>query len=183
MTQHEPTDDARPRTDRTRRTVLGSAAIAALGLGGISTAAAQQRGNSGNNGNGGRVTGMYKATYAYDENGDHYWYNRSNRGLEQGTVDSIDELDQETLTTCEYKVQYQGSFGDDPYLDMGWIRNNIVCTGENPDNQNVLYVSEEDHRYTGEGKPIWGTWEYFVDAQRGEGNVLVTDHVRPAQSD
>jgi len=183
MTQHEPTDDARPCTARTRRTVLGSAAIAALGLGGISTAAAQQRGNSGNNGNGDRVTGMYKATYAYDENGDYYQYNGSNRGLEQGTVDSIDELDQETLTTCEYKIQYQGSFGDDPYLDMGWIRNNIVCTGENPDNRNVLYVSEDDPRYTGEGESIWGTWEYFVDAQRGAGNVLVTDHVRPAQSE
>lgn len=183
MTHQPPTDDSRPPTIQTRRAVLGSAAIAALGLGGISTATAQQRGNSGNNGNGDRETGMYKATYAYDENGDWYQYNGSNRGLERGTVDSIDALDQSTLTTCEYKIQYQGSFGDDPYLDMGWIRNNIVCKGETPENQNVLYVSEEDPRYTGEGEPIWGTWEYFVDAQRGQGNVLVTDHVRPAQSD
>jgi hypothetical protein len=125
---------------------------------------------------------MYKATYAYDQNGDWYGYNLSDQGLESGSVESIDALDEATLTTCYYKVQYQGSFGDDPYLDMGWIRNNVVCRGYEPDSRNVLFVSEEDHRYTGEGEPIWNTWEYFVDARRGQGNVLITDSVRPSES-
>lgn len=184
MTQPPRTHDSRrSRPLRTRRAVLRGTAVAALGLGGVSTVAAQQRGNDGNDGNGDKVTGMYKATYAYDQNGDWYQYNGSNLGRETGTVGSIDDLDQATLTTCDYKIQYQGSFGDDPYLDVGWIRNNIVCKGYEPDNRNVLYVSEEDNRYTGEGTPIWGTWEYFVDARRGRGNVLVTDHVRPARSD
>lgn len=183
MTTPPSRNDAQAPLQKTRRAVLGATAIAALGLGGASTVGAQPGGgNDGNNGNGSKETGVYKATYAYDQAGDWYQYNGSNRGLEIGTVDSIDELDQDTLTTCYYKVQYQGDFGDDPYLDMGWIRNNIVCKGYEPDNQNVLYVSEEDHRYTGNRPSIWGTWEYFVDAQRGAGNVLITDTVRPAQS-
>jgi hypothetical protein len=165
-----------------RRTVLGTAALATLGLAGTSSVSARQRGNDKNRGNGDRETGMYKATYAYDAD-DWYGYNLSNAGAESGTVGSVDELDQDTLTVCEYKVQYQGSFGDDPYLDMGWIRNNVVCKGYEPDNRNVLFVSQGDPRYTGEGTPIWDTWEYFVDARRGEGNVLVTDDVRPAQSE
>jgi len=166
-----------------RRTVLGTTALATLGLTGISSVSAQQRGNDKNQGNGDKETGMYKATYAYDANGDWYGDNMSNLGEESGSVSAISELDQDTVTVCEYKVQYQGSFGDDPYLDMGWIRNNVVCTGYEPDNRNVLFVSKEDNRYTGDGTPIWGTWEYFVDAQRGSGNVLVTDDVRPAQSE
>lgn len=164
---------------KTRRAVLGGS-IGLLGLSAVSIGAAQ-RGND-SNGQSDQVTGMYKATYAYDQNGDWYGDNLSDRGRQTGTVARIDDLDQSTLTTCHYKVQYQGSFGDDPYLDMGWIRNNIVCKGYEPDNQNVLYVSEEDHRYTGDGEPIWNSWEYFVDARRGEGNVLITEDVRPAQS-
>lgn len=165
---------------KTRRAVLGGAAVGLLGLSSISPAAAQ-RGND-SNGQSNQVTGMYKATYAYDNNGDWWGYNLSDQGVEAGSVESIDDLEQSTLTTCYYKVQYQGSFGDDPYLDMGWIRNNIVCKGYEPDNRNVLYVSEDDPRYTGDGKEIWGSWEYFVDAQRGKGNVLITDDVRPSQS-
>lgn len=164
-----------------RRTALKGLGLS-LGLALVPTASATQRGNDKNSGNGDKETGMYKSTYAYDDEGDWYGYNMSNQELVFGTVASIDELDQETLTTCYYKVQYQGSFGDDPYLDMGWIRNNVVCKGYEPDNRNVLFVSQEDERYTGEGEPIWGTWEYFVDARRGEGNVLITDEVRPSQS-
>lgn len=175
--KHQPTDSNQYR--QSRRAILSTAVAATLGLAGVSTVSAQQRGNDGNNGNGDKETGMYKATYAYDQNGDWYGYNMSNQGAESGTMNSVEDLDQSTVTVCEYKVQYQGSFGDDPYLDMGWIRNNIVCKGYEPDNRNVLYVSEGDPRYTGEGTPIWNTWEYFVDAQRGEGNV--ENHVRPSR--
>lgn len=184
MTKPPQTDDSHEQLQRTRRAVLGATALAALGLGGVTTAGAQQRGNDGNNGNGPKETGVYKSTYAYDQNGDWYLYNGSNLGQESGTVASIDELDQETLTTCYYKNQYQGSFGNDPYLDMGWIKNNVVCKGYEPDNRNVLWVHESDPRYTGSGEPAFGgTWEVHVDSRRGEGNVPITDKVRPAQSD
>lgn len=174
MTQNPPED-----SNHSRRTLLRTTGLAALGLASLPTAMAQSRGNEGSNSD--TVSGMYKSTYAYDANGDWYGENMSNRGLESGTVGSISELDQDTLTTCYYKVQYQGSFGDDPYLDMGWIKNNVVCKGYEPDNRNVLWVHESDPRYTGTGQPAFGgTWEVHVDSRRGEGNVL-TDKVRPAQ--
>lgn len=161
-------------TTTSRRRVLRGIALAGLTTSAISTAAAQGQGKSN--------TGKYNAIYAYDQNGDWYGKNMSNRGLETGTVDSIDELDQDTLTTCYYKVLYGGSFGNDPYLDTGWIRNNVRCKGYEPDNRNVLFVHESDPRYEGDpDQAIWGTWEYHVDAQRGKGNTLITDKVRPAQ--
>lgn len=165
---------------RSRRTVLKGLALATLAGGSIGTAGAKdpKRGNGGNNGNGDTVTGMYKALVVYDADGNMYMRNYSNRGLEQGSLSAIDE---ETRTDCYYKVQYRGSFGDDPYLDMGSIRNNIVCKGYEPDNRNVQYVHESDPRYTGERPSIWGSWEYHVDARRGEGNTLITDAVRPAK--
>jgi|GEM_PF-3460861 len=165
-----------------RRTLLRGAAAAALTTATTGLAAAKgdpQRGNDGNHGNGPKVTGMYKAVFAYDADGGWYGWNLSDRHLESGTVASIAALDQATLTTCYYEVQYAGSFGDDPYLDYGWIANHVVCAGYEPDNRNVLFVSESDPRYTGDGPSIWGSWEYHVDAQRGKGNVLVTDEVRP----
>lgn len=165
-----------------RRAFVRTVGLGLAATSGIGTVAAggPQRGNGKNNGNGDSVTGMYKSTYAYDANGDWYGYNMSNRELEAGTVSSIDELDASTLTTCYYKVQYGGSFGDDPYLDMGWIANHVVCKGYEPDNRNVLWVHETDPRYTGDGIPAFGgSWEVHVDSQRGDGNTVITDQVNP----
>lgn len=117
------------------------------------------------------VTGTYKSVYAYDANGDWYW--DLGDGRIQGTVGSISELDQATLTVCDYKVQYRGKFENDPFLDSGWIKNNINCKGyDDNGNYNYVIVHETDPRYTGDGPEIWGTWEYHVDVESGVGNKL-----------
>lgn len=117
------------------------------------------------------VNGKYKSLYAYDANNDFYW--DLGDGRVQGTVGSVSELDQSTLTTCDYKVIYRGSFENDPFMDSGWIRNNINCTGEDKFNQNFLIVHKTDRRYTGNKTPAFGgDWEYHVDARLGEGNII-----------
>ena len=69
-----------------------------------------------------------------------------------GTVGSVDDLDQATLTTCDYVINYRADFGNDPFMNTGWIQNHINCYG------NYLIVHEDDPRYTGDGIEIWGTW-------------------------
>ena len=93
----------------------------------------------------------------------------SNLRQTDGTVGSIGELDQDTLTICHYIVQYGGTFGNDPYLDSEWIKNDIRCEGYEPGNYNTIYVSENDARYTGNREPIWGTWEYSWTRVAGTG--------------
>lgn len=62
---------------------------------------------------------------------------------------------------CHYVVNYRGDFGDDPYLDDGWIFNHISC--EDGAVFNYLIVHESDPRYTGDpDNAIWGTWEVKV---------------------
>ena len=167
-------------TSISRRTALRGLLASGVAISGIGTAAAQQRGNGKNNGNAGD-TGNYRATYAYDAEGGWYGENMSDLGQTDGTVGSIDELDQGTLTICHYVIQYGGTFGNDPYLDSGWIKNNIRCEGYESGNYNTIYVSENDVRYTGTREPIWGTWEIFVDTRRGNGNVADTADPRPSQ--
>jgi|GEM_PF-3284790 len=58
------------------------------------------------------VNGHYTSVYAYDANGDYYWDLGDGRVL--GTVNSIDELDQATLTTCDYVVNYRLTSGTIP---------------------------------------------------------------------
>ncbi|WP_064094204.1 hypothetical protein [Rossellomorea aquimaris] len=60
-----------------------------------------------------------------------------------------------------YKVQYRGDFGGDPYLDSGWMINHITNT-ETGEKYFYLIVHETDPRYTGEGTPVWGSWEYHL---------------------
>ncbi|MBI2098363.1 MAG: hypothetical protein HYT49_01725 [Candidatus Wildermuthbacteria bacterium] len=115
--------------------------------------------------------GKYTSLYAYDANGNWYW--DLGDGRIQGTVGSVEDLDQATLTACEYQVEYRGQFGNDPYLDSGWINNEINCAGYG-DNGNYVYVvvHQSDPRY--EGNPewaIWGTWEYHVLTISGTGNL------------
>lgn len=126
------------------------------------------------------VTGTYKSVYAYDDNGDYYW--DLGDGRVQGTVGSIDELDQTTLTKCDYKNQYRGKYENDPFLDSGWVSNNIVCRGYHYDKAQTfkyLIVHETDPRYTGDGTPIWNTWEYHVDVEGGFGNKLARPESPP----
>lgn len=118
------------------------------------------------------TTGKYTSVYAYDAVGGWYW--ELGDGRVYGTVDSVDGLEQSTLTVCDYQVQYRGNFENDPYLDSGWIINNINCSGyDDNGNYNYLIVHQSDPRY--EGNPdwgVWGTWEYHVLTVSGYGNLV-----------
>lgn len=125
----------------------------------------------------GDVNGKYTSVYTYDANDDYYW--DLGDGRVQGTVDSIDDLDQSTLTTCDYVVTYRGDFNGDPFLDSGWIRNNIKCHGydySKTQTYNTLYVHETDPRYSENLEPIWGSWGVLVDAVGGVGSVANPQH-------
>ena len=117
------------------------------------------------------VNGKYTSLYAYDASD---WYWDLGDGRIQGTVDSVDELDESTLTVCDYQVQYRGNFENDPFLDSGWIMNNINCSGYDDNNHyNYLIVHETDPRYTGNSDfSIWGNWEYKALTISGMGNLV-----------
>ena len=137
-----------------------------------------QRYDQDNNGipdEGQTVNGHYTSLYAYDNLGDWYW--DLGDGRVQGTVDSVDDLDPATLTTCDYVVNYRGNFENDPFMDSGWIQNHINCSGFDDNNQyNYLIVHETDPRYTDNPEwAIWGNWEYKALTISGFGNL-----VRPA---
>ena len=117
------------------------------------------------------VNGHYTSLYAYDANGDYYWDLGDGRIYK--TVDSVDDLDQETLTTCKYVNNYRADFGNDPFMNTGWIQNHIVCTGYEKGHYNYLIVHQDDPRYTGNPDwAIWGTWEYHVLTETGSGNLV-----------
>ena len=118
------------------------------------------------------VTGHYTSLYAYDGNGDWYW--DLGDGRIQGTAGSVDDLDSETLTTCNYVNNYRADFGNDPFMDAGWIQNHIKCRGFDDNNTyNYLIVHESDPRYTGNPEwEVWGTWEYHVLTISGFGNLV-----------
>ena len=94
------------------------------------------------------VTGHYYSVYAYDDDGDWYW--DLGDGRIQGAVGSIDDLDQDTLTTCDYVINYRGAFENDEFLDSGWIMNDIRCHGYDDNGVfRFLIVHESDPRYRG----------------------------------
>ena len=117
------------------------------------------------------VNGHYTSVYAYDANGDWYW--DLGDGRIQGTVGSIADLDPATLTTCDYVINYRADFGNDPFMNSGWIQNLINCYGYDDNGQyNYLIVHETDPRYTGNPDwAIWGNWEYHVLTISGQGNL------------
>lgn len=121
------------------------------------------------------VNGHYTSIYAYD---DGNWYWDLGDGRIHGTVDSIEELAQETLTRCDYVINYRGNFDNDPFLNSGWIQNLIRCSGYDDNNEyNYFIVHETDPRYRGNPDwSVWGTWEYHGLTQSGIGNL-----VRPMQ--
>lgn len=120
------------------------------------------------------VTGVYTSVYAYDA-ADWYW--DLGDGRVQGSVGSVDELDDATLTVCNYQIQYRGTFENNPFMDSGWIKNNINCRGQDNGAFNYLIVHQTDPRYTGNPDwSVWGTWEFHVLTESGKGNVV---HARP----
>jgi len=118
------------------------------------------------------VNGHYTSVYAYDDNGDYYW--DLGDGRVQGTVGSIIDLDQDTLTQCDYVINYRADFGNDAFMNHGWIQNHIQCSGYDDNNHyNYLIVSDTDPRYTGNPDwAVWGTWEYHTLTQSHEGNLV-----------
>ena len=118
------------------------------------------------------VNGHYTSLYAYDAGGDWYWDLGDGRIL--GTVASVEDLDAATLTTCDYIVNYRADFGNDPFMNSGWIHNNINCHGfDDNGHYKYLIVHETDPRYRGNPDwAIWGTWEYHVLASSGAGNLV-----------
>ena len=87
------------------------------------------------------INGHYTSLYAYDcteydtgGNCSSDWYWDLGDGRIYGTVESVDELDQTTLTVCDYVVNYRGNFENDPFLDSGWIQNHINCSGYDDNN-------------------------------------------------
>lgn len=126
------------------------------------------------------VNGHYTSVFAYQgEYGpgaypQEEWYWDLGDGRVYGTVDSVDELDEETRTVCNYVVNYRADFGNDPYMNDGWIQNHINCKGyDDNDKYNYLIVSENDPRYTGNPEwAEWGTWEYHVNTQSHRGNLV-----------
>lgn len=76
---------------------------------------------------------------------------------------------------CVVRVNYRGTFDNDPYLDSGWIQNHYRCVA--PDGSvttyNYLIVHETDPRYTGNPEwSVWGNWEYAVLTEGGSGNLV-----------
>lgn len=125
----------------------------------------------------GTVVGHYYSVYAYDEYADWYW--DLGDGRVYGTVSSIQDLDQATLTQCNYVINYRADFGNDPFMDKGWIQNHINCSGYGDNGQyNYLIVHRTDPRFREENaSPNWGPdWRYSVLTISGMGNVAQPDH-------
>lgn len=143
--------------------VLGTAAAASA-----STTVPGQTGREGN------VTGHYTSVYAYDASGDYYWNLGDGRVYSTPGIESVVDLDQSTLTVCNYEVNYRGNFGGDPYLNSGWIINQVNCKGyDDNGHYSYLIVSEGDPRYKGNPEwSEWGNWEYHVLGESGSGNIV-----------
>lgn len=125
----------------------------------------------------GTVVGHYTSVYAYDASGAWYW--DLGDGRVQGTVGSVEELDQATLTRCDYIINYRADFGGDPFMDNGWIRNNVNCSGYGDNGQyNLLVVHRTDPRFREDGYDVgWGPdWRAPVYTWSGSGNVARPDH-------
>lgn len=136
------------------------------------SSAKYDRNNNGIPDVGKAVVGHYTSVYAYDNAGDYYW--DLGDGRVQGTVSSVEALDQDTLTTCDYVVNYKGKFEDTPYLDSGSIQNHIVCRGfDDNGTYNYEIVHKTDPRYRNNPEfAIWGDWEYHTLTESKSGNLV-----------
>jgi hypothetical protein len=134
-------------------------------------------GDADNNGIGDvgvQVVCNYDSYYAEDASGAYYWDLGDGRVYTSSGVTSPADLDATTLDECFYRVHTRGSFNNDPYQDTGEINNMIRCSGvSGTSTYYYQIVSQDDPRYTGNPDfAEWGTWEYHVLAQSGQGNLV-----------
>jgi hypothetical protein len=73
--------------------------------------------------------------------------------------------DPDTGVVYEYIVNTLGDFGGDPRLNDGIMLN--VVRGSDGSVSVWRFVHESHPSYTGEGTPIWGSWEYKIDNNVG----------------
>jgi hypothetical protein len=128
------------------------------------------------------VNGHYTELFAFY--GDDNWYldyGDDRPGNPDGNVGSVEELDEETRTVCDYVVNYRADFGNDYFMNSGWVQNHIKCSGyfvkngDTPRHENWTIVHKTDPRY--EGNPdeskFEGDWEYHTHTISKEGSVLI----------
>lgn len=119
------------------------------------------------------VVGHYYSLYAEDGSGDYYWDLGDGRIYTSAGIESVADLDQATLTECDYVVNYRGTFENDPFMDSGVIANHIRCHGYEKGTFNYEIVHESNPRYRGNPEwAIWGSWEYHVLTESGAGNLV-----------
>jgi len=120
-----------------------------------------------------KVNGHYTSLYAYDVSGAYYWDLGDGRVYTSPGVADVGDLDSETVTACNYQNNYRADFGNDPFMNTGWIINSINCIGYEKGHYVYLIVHEEDPRYQGNPEfAVWGTWEYKVLTESGSGNAV-----------
>jgi hypothetical protein len=134
-------------------------------------------GDADNNGSadaGVQVVCNYTSVYAYDASEAYYWDLGDGRIQTSAGITSIADLDQATLSVCDYQIHTKGTFENDPFQDSGVISNMIRCHGYDGNATfNYQIVHETDPRYTGNPDwAIWGEWEYHVSTESGVGNLV-----------
>lgn len=136
-------------------------------------------GDADNNGIGDagvQVVCNYDSVYAVDGDGNYYWDLGDGRVYTSPGISSIEDLDEATLDVCKYRVHTKGSFNNDPFMDSGVISNMIRCYGANGTSTYHYQIVHETHPQF-RGIPelsIWGTWEYHVLTESGNGNLART---------
>lgn len=162
------------------RVLIGFIAVLGVSISMTAVASASSTAVPGQQGREGNVTGHYTSVYAEDSGGEYYWDLGDGRVYTSPGISSIADLDQSTLTVCNYEVNYRGDFGGDEFLDSGWIMNQINCTGYESGHYSYLIVSEGDPRYRGNPEYAeWGNWEYHVLGESGSGNLVRPSHPTP----
>jgi hypothetical protein len=136
-----------------------------------------RNGDTDNNGwsdDGVIVVCNYTALYVEDANGDYYWDLGDGRIQSSAGISSVADLDQSTLTTCDYQIHTRGTFENDAFQDSGVISNMIHCYGyDGNSTYHYQIVHATDNRYTGDPAwAIWGDWEYHVLTESGSGNLI-----------
>jgi hypothetical protein len=122
---------------------------------------------------------MMVATAASAANGNPAKWDKDGNGIpDVGVVVTGNETSVVDIgggVTCKLRMNYRGTFDNDPYMDSGWIQNHYQCSDGTA--YNYLFVHETDPRYTGNPDlAIWNTWEWHILTASGYGNIANPNH-------